>query len=110
MTNDTFSVDLQTARAELEAGNVMMIDIRESHEHQRGVAVGALLIPMSQLGGRLNELPTDPAQRVLIICNTHVRSRNVAAALRERGHSNVKFVVGGMAAWAMNGWPTVAPG
>ena len=106
---DHASVDLDTARAEFETGRAMLIDIRESREHATGVAAGAVLIPMSELGGRLAELPNDPAQAVFVICNTQMRSRNVVGALRERGYVNVRYVHGGMSTWAQRGWPMVAP-
>ena len=42
-------VSLQQARIEHEAGRAILIDIRESSEHQTGVAKNAVLLPMSQL-------------------------------------------------------------
>ncbi len=109
MNDDNTSVDLATARTEFESGRAVLIDIRESEEHALGVVEGATLIPMSQLGQRLAELPSDAARQVLIMCRTQNRSRNVVSALRERGYHNVRYVVGGMAMWEQQGWPTVAP-
>lgn len=102
------SVDLETARAAV-AGHVRMFDIREPQEHARGVAPGATLLPMSQLGTRLDEIPREPNQPVLLICQTQNRSSKVAAALRERGYTNVQYVQGGMGGWAGKGWPLVRP-
>jgi rhodanese-related sulfurtransferase len=87
-----------------------MIDIREPNEHATGVARGARLLPMSQLGQRLPEISTDPKQPVLLICNTQNRSSRTLKALRERGYANVRFVEGGMSEWARRGWPMVKPG
>ena len=50
-------VSLDDARKALETSSRVVIDIREPYEHANGVAKGAKLIPMSQLGGRLAELP-----------------------------------------------------
>ena len=61
------AVSLDLARAELEAGRAILIDIRERDEHATGVANGAVLLPMSQLRSRLAEIPTDPARPVLLI-------------------------------------------
>jgi rhodanese-related sulfurtransferase len=104
------SVSLEQARAEHEAGRAVLIDIREPEEHATGVAAGALLLPMRQLSRRLAEIPTDPSQPVLLICNTQNRSRATLRALRERGYAHVRFVHGGMAEWARRGWPMVKPG
>jgi len=106
----TKAVDLDTARAELEAGRAIMIDIREPGEHATGVARGARLLPMSQLRSRLAEIPTDPKQPVLLVCNTQNRSSTVLDALREQGYRHVRYVHGGMSGWVRRGWPVVPPG
>lgn len=104
------AVDLDTARAELAAGRAVMIDIREPDEHATGVASGARLLPMSQLRTRMDEIPVDPNQPVLLICNTQNRSSAVLKALRERGYQHVRYVHGGMSGWVRRGWPVVPPG
>lgn len=109
MTHTPISIDLPDARAELESGRAVMIDIREPNEHATGVAAGAVLLPMSQLGARLNEVPEDPDRPVLLICRTQGRSAMVAQALRQRGYDHVRYVNGGMTMWAQHGWPMVAP-
>jgi len=103
------SVTLDFARAELEAGHVVLIDIREPNEHATGVAKGAQLLPMRQLGARLAEIPTATDKPVLLICNTQNRSSATLAALRERGYAHVRFVQGGMSEWNRRGWPVVKP-
>ena len=103
-------VSLETARAEHEAGRAVLIDIREPAEHATGVAPGARLLPMQQIGARLGEIPADPTQPVLLICNTQNRSSATLKALRERGYGNVRYVNGGMSEWARRGWPLVKPG
>ncbi|MEX8521667.1 MAG: rhodanese-like domain-containing protein [Leptothrix ochracea] len=100
-------VDLETVRATLKEGKVPVFDIREPAEHATGVAAGARLLPMSQIGARLAEIPKD--QPVLLMCNTQNRSRKVAEALWERGYTHVRYVQGGMSQWTANGWPKVPP-
>jgi len=104
------AVSLEAARAELAAGRVVLIDIREPEEHATGVAPGARLLPMRQLSRRLAEIPTDPGKPVLLICNTQNRSSATLRALRERGYPHVRYVTGGMSEWARRGWPLVKPG
>lgn len=107
--DDPDVVSLETARAEFEAGRAVLIDIREPAEHATGVADGAQLLPMRQLGARLGEIPQDPAMPVLLICNTQNRSKATLKALRERGYGHVRYVSGGMSEWARRGWPMVKP-
>lgn len=102
-------VSLDVARAEHEAGRAVLIDIREPDEHTTGVVKGAKLLPMSQLSRRLQEIPTNPDQPVLLICNTQNRSSATLRALRERGYGHVRYVHGGMSEWARRGWPMVKP-
>lgn len=102
------AVTLDQARADAEAGRALLVDIREPDEHASGVAAGARLLPMSQLPGRLAELPKD--RPVLLICNTQNRSRATFDALRQRGYTNLQFVQGGMSEWNRRRWPLVAPG
>ena len=101
------AVSLDQARAEHEAGQALLVDIREPDEHATGVAPGARLLPMRQLSARLAELPRD--RPVLLICNTQNRSRATFEALRERGWTNLRYVNGGMSEWKRRGWPMVAP-
>ena len=103
-------VSLDQARTEFEAGRAILIDIREPDEHATGVAPGAMLLPMRQLGRRLAEIPTDPSRPVLLICRTQNRSSATLRALREHGYGHVRYVHGGMSEWARRGWPMVKPG
>ena len=103
------SVSLDAARADVEAGRVILIDIREPEEHASGVAAGARLLPMRQINRRMSEIPADPAKPVLLICHTQNRSSATLRALREHGYGHVRFVQGGMSEWVRRGWPVVKP-
>ena len=103
------SVTLDFARAEFEAGRAILIDIREPNEHATGVAKGAQLLPMRQLGARLSEIPTATDKPVLLICNTQNRSSSTLTALRKNGYAHVRYVQGGMSEWNRRGWPVVKP-
>lgn len=106
---DPLRVSLEEGRQLFESKQALLFDIREADEHATGVASGALLLPTSQLQQRASEIPRDPAQPVLIICQTQSRSSEVAKALKEAGWTNVRYVHGGMSGWARNGWPLVKP-
>ena len=106
---NTLRVSLEEGHQLFESKQVLMFDIREPKEHATGVASGAVLLPMSQLNQRLSEIPKDPVQPVLLICNTQNRSGKVAQSMKEAGWTNVRYVHGGMSGWAKNGWPMVKP-
>jgi rhodanese-related sulfurtransferase len=107
--SDAESVSLDVARQELEGGKTVVIDIREPQEHALGVAPGMRLLPMRQLAARISEIPADPKQPVLLICNTQNRSSATLKYLRDKGYTNVRFVQGGMSEWARRAWPMVKP-
>ncbi len=103
------SVSLEFARKELEAGKVTLIDVREPQEHATGIAKGALLLSMRQIGFRMSEIPKDPNRPVLLICNTQNRSSATFKFLRDKGYTNVRYVLGGMSEWNRRGWPVAKP-
>lgn len=102
-------VSLEVARAALKGSSQVVIDIREPDEYATGVAKGALLIPMSQLGKRLVELPPPSKQPFLVICNTQNRSSRIVEQLQAAGYTNASYVKGGMSLWAARGWPMLKP-
>lgn len=103
------SVTLDEARAALDKSSAVVIDIRETNEHATGVAKGARLIPMGQLGKRLSELPKPSEKPLLIICNTQNRSSKIVEQLQAAGYTNASFVQGGMSEWAARGWTMTKP-
>lgn len=108
-SNTLDSVSLDEARAAHESGKVLLIDIRERREHLTGVAQGVVLLPKSELPQKNSLIPKDPAQPVLLICNTQNRSKATLEMLKQQGYQNIRYVEGGMSQWAAKGWPMVAP-
>lgn len=84
---------------------VTLLDVREQDEWDAGHAPGALHIPMSELAGRLDELPGD--QDVYVVCRTGSRSARVTAYLNGNGWDATN-IDGGMHAWQLMGKPMVS--
>ena len=83
----------------------VLLDVREDDEWTAGHAPEARHLPMSQLTGRLDEVPAvDP---LYVICRSGSRSARVVAFLSQQGVSAVN-VAGGMQSWAAAGRPMVA--
>lgn len=82
----------------------LLLDVREPDEWTRGHAPQALHVPMSELGSRIGELPTD--RPILAVCHGGGRSGRVTEALSQQGY-DVRNVSGGMAAWERAGMPVV---
>jgi rhodanese-related sulfurtransferase len=81
-----------------------VIDVREPAEYVSGHVPGAVLIPMSRLTTRLDEL--DRTGPVHVVCASGGRSSAMAEYLVRTGF-DARSVVGGTDAWAASGRPLV---
>ncbi|MCC2030235.1 rhodanese-like domain-containing protein [Microbacterium tenebrionis] len=85
--------------------NTPLIDVRERDEFAAGHVPGAVNIPMSEIGNRLDELP---AEAFDVICQAGGRSARVVQALEERGYDATN-VEGGTGEWIAAGKPVEKP-
>lgn len=85
--------------------DVPLIDVRQPEEYDAGHVPGARLIPLSEVGLRLAEVPaTGPVQ---VICASGNRSEKAVQFFRQRG-IDAYNVTGGTKAWVEAGHPTVS--
>jgi rhodanese-related sulfurtransferase len=87
--------------------SVVLLDVREDDEWQRGHAPGALHIPMGEVSARIGEIDADAT--LFVVCHLGGRSLRVAQYLAQNGYTPVN-VSGGMQAWADSGRPVVTDG
>ena len=80
----------------LVEADALLLDVREPDEWEAGHAPGAVHVPMREIPGRVDELPTD--RRIVAICRSGARSRAVAEVLVGAGYDVVN-AEGGMRAW-----------
>jgi len=83
--------------------NIIIVDVRQPVETASGSVPGAVLIPLTEFGRRLAELPRD--RPILTICRSGHRSPLAARQLKRAGY-DVTNVGGGMIAWQKAGLPT----
>ena len=84
----------------------LLVDIRERSEWETGWIDGALRIPMSELGGQLEE---HRERSLVIYCAHGNRSLRVADALTEAGYDDAVSLAGGIVAWERAGLPVEVP-
>ena len=84
------------------AGGATVLDVRRPDEYEERHVPGAVLIPLDELGARIDEVPD--ADRLYVICKVGGRSLVAAKALNEAGRNAVS-VKGGTDAWADAGHP-----
>jgi rhodanese-related sulfurtransferase len=96
----------QQAYEAVASGAAVLIDVREPWESEQQRVPDALLIPLSEVAGRLDEIPDD--RDVFVHCRVGGRSAKAVEFLREHGRPRAINVVGGIEAWEEAGLP-VAP-
>ena len=97
----------ETAAAMRSADPPMLLDVREQDEYDATRIAGSTLIPMSQLGDRLDELSGKQSDRIIVHCHHGGRSMQVTQALRSRGFVAVQNMAGGIDAWSLEIDPEV---
>lgn len=103
------SVSVEQAAAWLEAGEAVMVDVREVDEHAAMRIDGVILAPVSRMPAALDglDLPTD--RKIIMQCAKGGRSAQVCAYLQGTGPQGqaVYNLTGGIAAWQAAGLPVV---
>jgi adenylyltransferase/sulfurtransferase len=84
----------------------VLIDVREPFEHAICRIEGARLIPLGELGDRLDEI--DAGARIIVHCKSGGRSERAVRLLQAHGFTDVMHVAGGILAWADEVDPSLA--
>jgi rhodanese-related sulfurtransferase len=100
--------------AELESGDVLLVDIRESAEReQTGAIPGAVEAPRGMLEfwadptSPYHREEFQPDRRVILHCASGGRSALAAAMLQDMGYTNAAHLDGGINAWKEQGRPVI---
>ena len=78
---------------------IILVDVREPHEHALCRIDGAVLIPMRAIPANFQKLDTD--DHVICFCHRGMRSLDVANWLRAQGVRSAKSMAGGIDRWAV---------
>ena len=92
----------------LNAGKLLLIDVREPTEYAAERIAGALLYPLSTFDA--TSLPDDGARRVVFHCGSGKRSLTAAEHRLAAGQDHAAHMGGGIAAWKAAGFPVITPG
>jgi rhodanese-related sulfurtransferase len=83
----------------------LLVDVREPWEFDYCRIEGSHSIPLSQLGQRRSELPTD--RPLVMVCHHGLRSQHAAMLLHGAGYTRVHNLQGGVEAWAQDVDPSM---
>ena len=99
-------VTVKEAKSLVESNvSLIIVDVRTREEYDSGHIEGAILIPVSELEGRINELSKE--EELLIYCRTGNRSSNSVNILKTNGYTKSFHMNDGIIAWIQAGYPTV---
>ena len=105
--NDTEEVGRDELLRRVDAGEVIVLDVRPEVEYRAGHVPGALCIPIEQLAARLDELPVDI--EVVAYCRGAycVFAHDAVRLLRANGRRAVRLE-DGMVEWRLAAYPVAA--
>ena len=84
----------------LDAGNLILIDVRTPGEWDVARISGAILIPLAELETRVIEIASSSSQPMVVHCHHGVRSLRAVQWLRAYGFSHARSMMAGIDGWS----------
>jgi len=78
---------------------IVFLDVRSEEEYNAEHILEAKLIPLPELESRIGEL--DAGKKIIVYCQTGVRSRTASETLVQHGFPHVYNMLGGIDAWRL---------
>lgn len=98
------NLTVEEVKAGLDAGTLLLVDVREPNETDAESIPGAVAFPLSTFDAAA--LP-DPGDKTLVFsCRSGQRSQKAAAAAQAAGLDLHRHMAGGILAWKEAGFPT----
>lgn len=92
-------ITCQEVKTRIENGDEFhFIDVREEWEYEE-TNIGAKLIPLGDLPGRLSEIAHMKDEELIVHCKSGARSGRAKKFLTSHGFSNVRNMEGGITAY-----------
>lgn len=96
-------LDARRVREMLQAGECVVVDVREPDEHAREHIEGTTLMPLS----RFDPAGLPKGGTVVLHCRSGTRSQEAAQKALAAGCAGVCYLEGGLSAWRQAGLPIV---
>jgi rhodanese-related sulfurtransferase len=106
------NTDVDTAYNMITCGcypDLVVLDVRRQDEFNSGHIRGAVLIPHTELDGRIEELAGHENHEIIVYCRTGVRSVIASEILDSHNFTKVYNMLGGIQAWQSAGYPVWIP-
>lgn len=99
-------INARDLKSKLDAGEAVLIDVRETDEHAREHILGARLAPLSAIDA--HDFDRDHGKAAVFHCRSGMRTQANAARLLARGFREAYYLEGGLEAWKAAGLPVHA--
>lgn len=100
--------EIDTATAQAQLGNSLVLDVREPGEFAAGHLPGAVNIPRGLLEFKIDSHPDFQGKQqagIVVYCQTGGRSALATQVLNQLGYQQAVSMAGGFKAWAESGLP-----
>ena len=104
------SIDVATANDIITGGsypNLIILDVRTQSEYDEGHLENAILIPITELESRINEILQYRDTEIIVYCKAGGRSAQASSILDSNNFTKVFNVLGGITAWESAGYPII---
>jgi len=98
------SIDPISLKKRLDEGNIVLIDVREPHEHAREHIEGARLVPLSRF--QAEDFGAVGDKVAVFHCHSGGRTGANARLFASKGFRDAYHLRGGIVAWKAAGLPT----
>ena len=87
----------EQVKQQIQSQSAIILDIREEYEYEI-CSISSIKIPMADVDGRVNELPSD--KNIVVMCRSGKRAEALANMLiTEHDMNNVSVMEGGILSW-----------
>jgi rhodanese-related sulfurtransferase len=94
------NISVADATLKLNREDALIIDVRETHEWDRGHIPNARHIALGQIGKRIQEIEKFKSRPVIVVCASGNRSSSACGTLKRAGFEQVYNLAGGIGAWS----------
>jgi rhodanese-related sulfurtransferase len=108
--NPYTDIDVATAYNMITNGsypNLIILDVRTQNEYDERHLENSILIPVTELESRIDELSQYKDTEIIVYCRTDVRSAQASNILESNNFTKVFNMLGGINAWESAGYQTV---
>jgi rhodanese-related sulfurtransferase len=103
---ETTFIDPVTAKAWLDAGDAVLVDVRESNEYAHARIDGAVLVPLSAFDPVA--VPDAGGKKLIFHCASGVRCGMASEKMKQAGYrGTIHRMEGGIQAWHGMGLPVI---